>query len=170
VPKRNVPKHEESSNHLSRWWRTAAAWLQRFVRERTPGWEGTNNAPPLSTREKGFRGEKVAQWYLKKHHYHIVETNWWAPGRRGELDIIAYKDNTLIAVEVKSYPTGELTPKEALHFDKGKKVARLLEQYVKAKRRFDCALRVDLLLVEWAEAGKVDTIKHIKSAVTGSRM
>jgi len=147
-------------------WCAIGTWLTRFVRERMPGWEGSGDAPEPSTREVGDRAENVGRWYLEKHGYQILETNWWAPGRRGELDIVAFRDNTLIAVEVKSYPAGELTPAESLPSDKRSKLVRLLKQYAKHKRRFDCNLRVDLLLVEWADQNKAESIKHIESAAT----
>ncbi|MFP3902999.1 MAG: YraN family protein [Armatimonadota bacterium] len=142
-------------------------WLRRFLRERTPGWEGANAAEAPSTREKGRRSEKVARWYLEKHGYRIIETNWWAPGRRGELDVIACKHDTLIAIEVKSYPVGELTPREALSRDKARRLVSLLKQYAKSHRHLDCSLRIDLLLVEWEELGKIGEIRHIKNAVAG---
>ncbi len=148
-------------------WHAIGSWLTRFVRERMPGWEGTGDAADPSTREIGDRGESIGRWYLEKRGYQILETNWWSPGRRGELDIVAFRDNTLIAVEVKSYPAGELTPAESLSSDKRSKLVRLLKQYAKHKRRFDCNLRVDLLIVEWAEKNKVGSIKHIESAATG---
>ncbi len=132
-----------------------------------PGWEGTSETASPSTREIGDRGERVGRWYLEKRGYRILETNWWAPGRRGELDIVVFRDNTLIAVEVKSYPAGELSPAEALPSAKRRKLVRLLQQYAKHKGHLDCNLRVDLLLVEWAEKGKVGNIKHLESAAIG---
>jgi putative endonuclease len=162
----SADKRVSADQPVSRW-HTLAASVRRFFRERRPGWEGTDGADPPSTREIGQRGEKVARWYLEKHGYQILETNWWAAGRWGELDIVAWHDNTLIGVEVKSYPAGEMTPAEALRPRKRSRLARLIKQYAKLKRRFDCSLRVDLVVIEWAERGKVGTIRHIESVATG---
>ena len=156
-----------SGGEAESWWPALVASVKRFFCERRPGWEGADEANPPSTREIGYRGEKIARGYLEKRGYQILETNWWAAGRRGELDIVAWRDNTLIAIEVKSYPAGEITPAEALGPKKRRKLARLIKQYAKAKRRLDCTLRVDLVVVEWAERGKVDSIRHIESVATG---
>ena len=152
------------------WWPALVTSVRRFFRERMPGWEGADEADPPSTREIGQRGEKIARRYLEKHGYQIVETNWWSAGKRGEIDIVAWRDNTLVAVEVKSYPAGRLTSREALRHKKRRKLIRLVKQYAKAKRRFGCTLRVDLVAVEWAERGKVDNIRHIKSVATGDHL
>ena len=48
----------------------------------------------------GRAGEKIAQNYLKKQNYLILETNWRF--RKAEIDIICSKNNILIFVEVKT--------------------------------------------------------------------
>ena len=54
----------------------------------------------LNKRKFGMIGEKIAQGYLLNMGYDIIETNFYT--RRGEIDIIAKKDNCIIFVEVKS--------------------------------------------------------------------
>ena len=51
----------------------------------------------------GKDGETIARRYLEQKDYLILETNW----RKGHLeaDIIAYKDNQIIFVEVKTRST-----------------------------------------------------------------
>lgn len=152
---------------MSRWQRLKQ-WIVEFIRQRTPGWEGTASADDLTTREKGDRAEGVAVWHLRRHGYRIVETNWWAPHRRGELDIIARTGDTLVAIEVKSYPQGDLTPRESLSSDKERRLLQLIRQYAKIKRHLDCSLRIDLIVIEWTRAGTIADIKHIESAVTAN--
>ncbi len=147
-------------------WRAVATSLRRFARERTPGWSGTSDTQSPSSREIGDRGEKVARWHLQKQGYHILATNWWAPNRRGELDIVTMQDETLVGIEVKSYPAGELSPAEALDRQKRRKLVRLIKTYARQERLLHCNMRVDLLVVEWAEGGQVGSIRHIESAVT----
>ncbi|MDT8375746.1 MAG: YraN family protein [Mariprofundaceae bacterium] len=55
--------------------------------------------------EKGRRGEDRAARYLKRRGYRIVDRNVRAG--RGELDIVSLKNNTLVFVEVKAYPSRE---------------------------------------------------------------
>lgn len=50
--------------------------------------------------ETGQRGEQIAAQHLKRKGYHIRATNWrWA---RGEIDIVASYNQTLIFVEVRT--------------------------------------------------------------------
>lgn len=50
--------------------------------------------------ELGKLGEELAVDFLQKNGYDILETNWVF--QKAEIDIIAQKDNTLVAVEVKT--------------------------------------------------------------------
>ena len=52
------------------------------------------------SRAKGNAAEDTACEYLESRGYRIVERNFYS--RYGEIDIIAYKDETLHFVEVKS--------------------------------------------------------------------
>jgi putative endonuclease len=50
--------------------------------------------------ELGAQGEKVAQSYLKKKKYKLLETNWRY--RHAEIDIICMQADVLVFVEVKT--------------------------------------------------------------------
>ncbi len=50
--------------------------------------------------ELGKLGEELAVDFLQKNGYEILETNWVF--QKAEIDIIAQKDNMLVAVEVKT--------------------------------------------------------------------
>ncbi len=151
-----------------RWWQNALPAFRQFVRTRLPSWEGTSQTAGLTTRDIGDRGEKAAERYLRRNGYTIIERNWWAPHRRGEIDIVATIDGVIVAVEVKSYPRGSLTPGEAFPPRKRRKLVSLIEQYARQGKHFNCTLRVDLVAVEWAEDGKVAHIDHIESAATAA--
>ena len=61
----------------------------------------------------GKEGEELARRYLEANDYLILETNW----RIGHLeaDIIAYKDNRIVFVEVKTRSEGMIArPMEAV--------------------------------------------------------
>lgn len=51
-------------------------------------------------RQLGQKGEKIAQYYLKKYKYTIIDTN--VKLGYHELDIVAQKNNITIFVEVKT--------------------------------------------------------------------
>ena len=55
----------------------------------------------MTSRELGNYGEKIAEQYLKKRRYKIIDQNVRL-GRHGELDIIAHKDQKLIFIEIKT--------------------------------------------------------------------
>jgi len=98
--------------------------------------------------------------------YRILERNWWAPARAGEIDIVALKGRVLVAAEVKSFPTGALTASEALSHAKRRKLVSLIKQYARSHGYVDHSLRVDLLTVEWGDDGKPGRIEHLQSVAT----
>ena len=54
----------------------------------------------MNRKETGAIAENIAADYLSKRGYKIHERNYRT--REGEIDIIAYKDGTLIFVEVRA--------------------------------------------------------------------
>lgn len=159
-------KESDGVAGLGRWCKVALASVLEYARIRVPRWEGTADAARMTSRQVGDLGEKVAGRYLTKRGYRILETNWWAPGRRGELDMVAFRRGTLVAVEVRSYSAGEATAADVLNSDKRRRLVRLIKQYAKLKRRLGCNLRVDLVVVEWERIGKVSSIRHFEGAAT----
>ena len=57
-----------------------------------------------SKRARGRWGEDVACRHLRRHGYEILDRNWRSPETylRGELDIVARQDATLVFCEVKA--------------------------------------------------------------------
>ncbi len=53
-----------------------------------------------NTIEFGRRGERAVRTYLEGRGYQILETNWHCSA--GEADIIAYEDDELVFIEVKT--------------------------------------------------------------------
>ena len=119
-----------------------------------------------SSRQIGQRAEELARRHLLAGGYRVVEMNWWAPGRGGEIDIVASKDDVIVAVEVKSFPAGQLTPAEALSREKRRRLVRLIGQYAKQKRLLDRNLRVDLVMVEWVGDGARPRVTQIEGVAT----
>lgn len=65
--------------------------------------------------EKGRAGEERAARYLKRKGYELLDRN--VRGGRGELDLVARKDDLLVFVEVKSHRNRE-SGLLAVHADK----------------------------------------------------
>ncbi|WP_297889701.1 YraN family protein, partial [Sulfurihydrogenibium sp.] len=59
----------------------------------------------MNKRSLGKEKEDIAANYLKEKGYEILERNFYT--KYGEIDIIAYKDDTIVIVEVK-----DTTPQE----------------------------------------------------------
>lgn len=91
----------------------------------------------------GNKGEKIAQQYLKKHKYRILDTNYRCSF--GELDIVATIDNILVIVEVKTRLNDNYgKPREAINYTKQQHIVRSATLYLHQKKitgvqvRFDC--------------------------------
>ena len=84
----------------------------------------------------GIKGEKLAQKFLKKNKYKILETNYKC--QIGEIDIVATKNNFLVFVEVKTRQSAKFgLPREAVDEYKQHKLKTLALYYQRAKNLFD---------------------------------
>jgi putative endonuclease len=69
--------------------------------------------PPVTRKETGQQGELLAQNYLKKRGYRIIETNYRS--RYGEIDIIAKHNKHLVFIEVRTKKSREFgSPEESI--------------------------------------------------------
>ena len=105
----------------------------------------------MNTRKKGLKAEKLAIDYLKEHNYKIVTTNFYS--KFGEIDIIAYKDNTFHFIEVKSglnfEPIYNITP------SKLNKIIKTAKYYIKINK-ITSSWCIDAIIIK-------DSINHIKN-------
>ncbi|WP_193771062.1 YraN family protein [Candidatus Magnetaquicoccus inordinatus] len=77
----------------------------------------------------GSEAEQVAERYLHKHGYCILERN--VRFRQGELDLVALHGETLVFCEVKaSHGTSMLDPADNLHRRKQDRLVRLAAGYL----------------------------------------
>lgn len=110
----------------------------------------------------GKEGEELARRYLEANDYLILETNW----RIGHLeaDIIAYKDNRIVFVEVKTRSSDIYgSPEEFVDYKKRKAYISLANAYIIQKKRMEEA-RFDIISV-LMKNGKPQ-ISHIINAFT----
>ena len=115
----------------------------------------------MNTRRFGIIGEKLAQGYLINKGYEILETNFYT--KRGEIDIIAKKNNCIIFVEVKTRSDGMMySPADAVDFAKRSKIISTAQIYLKdydMKRQ----PRFDIIEVYFKDEKPVK-INHIENA------
>ena len=90
----------------------------------------------MNNKTLGSIGEAIAEAYLKKHGYKILERNYRL--KIGEIDLIAEKDNGISFIEVKSRSSKKFgTAKEAVNFQKQFKIRKVAEYYLmKAKKEY----------------------------------
>ena len=85
-----------------------------------------------TTTDKGHRGEALAAKQMEKMGYEILERNFHA--LKGEIDIIAKKDNTIVFTEVKYRKNEEMgTPAEAVNHWKQQHIIRAAKAYIAQK-------------------------------------
>ena len=96
----------------------------------------------MNKRRFGIIGEKIAQDYLRKNGYDIIKTNFYT--KRGEIDIIATINKTIVFVEVKTRTNLDYgTPAMAVgntklkHMISTAKIFLMLNNFYKYDIRFD---------------------------------
>ncbi|VAV84419.1 hypothetical protein MNBD_DELTA01-1060 [hydrothermal vent metagenome] len=121
--------------------------------------------------EVGRLGEQTAEKYLKKKGYRIQERNF--SGRFGEVDIIAFKGEALVFIEVKTRSgSGYAAPKEAVDARKVGRIIKAAYEYMQRKGLpEDTSVRFDVIGITTgaeAGAGSVENeemiIEHIEAA------
>ena len=110
----------------------------------------------------GVIGEEIATKFLKNKGFSVLDRNYRKPW--GELDIVVEKDGILHFIEVKSvscetlpvsrklsdgsvsYENLDFGPEDHMHFEKRKRLSRIIETYLIDKGG-DKDWQVDLVLV-----------------------
>ena len=110
--------------------------------------------------ELGKRGEDLAVEYLIKLGYQILERNWRSGHK--EIDIIAMKGDTLVAVEVKTRKSNTFgEPDIAVGVMKQRMLAWAADAYVRY-RNLDVEVRFDIISIIINEQG--EHLEHIEDA------
>ncbi|MHB8996754.1 MAG: YraN family protein [Armatimonadota bacterium] len=115
----------------------------------------------------GYDAEDLATSYLKAKGYLIVERNLRVG--KGELDIVAEHDGTLVIVEVKSGKQNDAyLPRERVDRAKQQQLLKLTEAYRKQRRILAQSVRVDVVEVVFESDGRPQ-IEHFMAAVEERR-
>ncbi len=112
--------------------------------------------------ETGQAGENLAQTYLLKQGYRILETNW----RFGhlEVDIIALDNQTIVFVEVKTRGSSAFgQPSLAVNLQKQRNIIRAANSYV-TRYNYPYEVRFDIISIVKNNEG--NTLEHLKDAYT----
>ncbi len=113
-------------------------------------WIASRTLPPDSLADHlrtGRRGEEDAYFYLRKLGYVMVARNFRSPNRRGEIDLIAWRDDILCFVEVKTRSSHDVKPAEAaVDREKRREVLGVAREYLRHLPP-SCQWRLDVVSV-----------------------
>ena len=109
----------------------------------------------------GKEGERIAEAYLRKKGYKIIERNFRCA--LGELDLIVLDRRVLVFVEVKTR-TGDAfgTPFEAVEFRKQQKMIQAAQYFIAQRRLQQRDSRFDVVGISWP--GRELLVEHIENA------
>jgi len=94
----------------------------------------------------GTQGERIAERFLRKKGYRILERN--VRSKLGEIDLVATEGKALVFVEVRSVSgSGFGRPEESLEGRKQACLSRLAKTYLARHRLNAQAVRFDLVTV-----------------------
>jgi len=95
----------------------------------------------------GTWGEWIALRHLRRQGWDIVARNW--KGQRGELDLVAYDDEFLVFVEVKTKQLpSPLPPEDQITRKKEMMLDLLISEFTMRYEIFDCPTRLDVIAIE----------------------
>ena len=115
-------------------------------------------------RALGRFGEAIAEGFLRRQGYEIVERNWRC--RQGEIDLVARQGGDWVIVEVRTRRGATCgTPEESLTPAKQRRLLRLAAAYLQQRGLEDVPWRIDVVAVEVDRAGRPSRVEVIPAAV-----
>ena len=109
----------------------------------------------------GKEGERIAEIFLRKKGYKLVERNYRCAA--GELDLIMLDRRVIVFVEVKTRTgTGYGTPLEAVEVRKQQKMIYAAQFFLSAKKLSQREARFDVVGISWT--GVQPSVEHIENA------
>jgi len=115
----------------------------------------------VNKKETGNDGEERAVRFLSQKGYSIIERNWRT--RTGEIDIIVYKDDTIVFVEVKTLPNGTIDMiKRELNYQKQQRILKTSKRFLLNHRQYSNSyVRFDVIVIDMPG---FETVYHIENA------
>jgi len=134
----------------------------------------------MSTKQIGDLGEKIAERYLESKGYQILDRNYSfrieGTPQKGEIDIVAKKDDITTFIEVKSIYQKILRSQDFLieglslegkvNFLKQRKLIKsAIGWLIKNKIPLDNQWQMDVVAIEINPKTKKAKIRHLKNAI-----
>jgi putative endonuclease len=115
----------------------------------------------MDKKEKGKFFQLVAEEYLKRNKYKIIERNFYT--KKGEIDIIAEKNNLIIFIEVRSKKGENIKGYETVDFKKQKNIIESAKFYLESKNLTNKKdVRFDVISINFNEEEII--LEHIEDA------
>lgn len=115
----------------------------------------------MNTKTTGNAGEDRAVDYLLNNDFAIIERNWRT--RTGEIDIIAYKNQTIVFIEVKTLPNGtfDMIQRE-LNYQKLQRIIKTSKRFLQNHREYSNSyIRYDVVVLDMQG---LPPVYHIENA------
>ena len=115
----------------------------------------------MNTRLIGNEGENRAAAFLETKGFSIIERNWRT--NRGEIDIIAVKNDILVFVEVKTLPNGTLDMiQRELNNQKRQRIIKTSKRFLLKHREYNNSyVRFDVIVIDMPG---LEPVYHIENA------
>ena len=120
----------------------------------------------MKRRDTGILGEKLAQDFLRKLGYRILETNYRCS--EGEVDIIANHGEFLVFVEVRTKRSLQQgSPEESITLTKMERLRTVATHYLQTHPDSPPSWRIDVVAIEMDRNNKPLRVELIENAVEG---
>ena len=131
----------------------------------------------MDTKRVGAMGERIAEGYLKNKGYQVLDKNYSSKSSRGplrgEVDLVAKKDDIISFIEVKTLRLASLaqgepfSPEEKVNFGKQRKLVKAAESWLIKKRiPLDTKWQIDVIAIEIVPQNKKVNISHFENAIS----
>ena len=118
----------------------------------------------MNRRDTGILGEKLANGFLKKRGYHILEINYRCP--EGEIDIVAKHRDCLVFIEVRTKKSLEFgSPEESITPAKQERMRATASRYYQTHNDLPLLCQIDVVAIELDQEDKPLRIELIENAV-----
>lgn len=109
----------------------------------------------------GKQGERIAERYLKRKGYKLVERNFRCSA--GEVDLIVLDRRVIVFVEVKTRSGDRFgTPLEAVQSRKQQKMIQTAQFFLSEKGLQQREARFDVVGITWP--GREPVVEHVENA------
>lgn len=112
----------------------------------------------------GRRGERAAFVYLRRLGFVVAAHGWRSAKARGDLDLVAWENDVLCFVEVKTRTTRAVAPAEAaVDAEKKRMLRKMAHYYLRQLPKRDVPVRFDILSI-YFETGKTADFELFRGA------